>query len=198
MPRYRRACAGVEQLDVGHVDVHHAIEQFDRARAVVCAGVVHQRQAQAPFHGDRQGFEHLRDHMLGGDDVDVVALLRLEAEHQAGKVGGSDLASHGRLADVAVLAEHAAQIAARHEDRPGAMPPAQHVLLAEVRKCRGDPGVAADTARAHLIRQPVNIAAGARADVAGSQFVEGLLDALAEDPGLMGPHVVRYEPVATA
>jgi hypothetical protein len=58
--------------------------------------------------------------------------------------------------NVEVLAKDAAQIAAGEEDRAGAVPAAEAVLLAEVRKMGGDDRVAADPAQSALVPEAVH------------------------------------------
>ena len=65
------------ELEVGHVDVDDALEQFQRPDRVVGAGVVDDGQAQAARHRRGDGLNHLRHHMLRGDEVYVVAAARL-------------------------------------------------------------------------------------------------------------------------
>ena len=62
-----------------------------------------------------------------------------------------------------VLAEHAAQVATREEDRPRAASAAKAVLLTEVRKVGGDHRVPPDSAQTRDIGPTVDLAA-ARAD----------------------------------
>src|SRR5918992_1987482 len=122
------------ELDVGHVDVHDALHQLEAVRAVVGARVVDDRQLEALAQGDRERLEDLRHDMLGRDPVDVVTAVLLELEHHAGQALAGDLLALDLPADVEVLAEDAAQVAAAEEDRARAAPAAQAVLLAEVRE----------------------------------------------------------------
>jgi hypothetical protein len=77
-------------LEVGHVHVHDAVEQPERLERVVAARVVDEGNVEAPFHRVDQRLQDLRDHVLGGDEVDVVAASFLEAEHQATELCGRD------------------------------------------------------------------------------------------------------------
>jgi len=105
--RDRRVCV----LHVRHVEVDDAVEQGECLEAVVAAGVLDERQAQAAARGDGDGREDLRHDVAGRHEVDVVAAHGLELEHHLRELGGADRAPRPLLADVPVLAEDAAQVA---------------------------------------------------------------------------------------
>ena len=123
----------------------------------------------------RQGLEDLGHDVLGRDEVDVVAADRLQLEHHLGEAHRAGALAAYVPGDVVVLAEDAAQVAAREEDRARAAPAAKAVLLAEVREVRGDDGAAADRAQALLVDAAVDLAAPRADDAARPEELEGLL-----------------------
>jgi hypothetical protein len=92
------------------------------------------------------------------DEVDIVASGGLEFEHQFGQ----HLRRIGRpgvlLADVAILAKNAMQVAAAKEQGARAARAAQNLLFAEVGKGAGHFRVAPDAAKARLVMEAVNSA----------------------------------------
>src|SRR5262249_27987606 len=102
--------------------------------------------------------------------------------------------SDGLLADVPVLAEDAAEIAQAEEDRARAAPATEAVLLAEVWKGAGNPGVAPRVPEAaqagHWIAGPV-----ARTAAAILQFPQAGGDSLAQLTGAIERQVCRLERV---
>ena len=82
----------------------------------------------------------------GGDQVDVVAPPDLKREHHLRQPLGGDGLAQAAVADVPVLAEDAAQVAAGEEDRPRAALADQDILLAEVRAVAMDQALAAGAA----------------------------------------------------
>jgi hypothetical protein len=65
------------ELEVGHVDVDDPLHQAEAVERVVGARVVDDRQLEAAVEGDRQRLEDLRNDVLRGHPVDVVAADRL-------------------------------------------------------------------------------------------------------------------------
>ena len=118
--------------------------------------------------------------MLRGNEVDVVAPLILQLQHYGGDllraVARCRAAGADGLADVVVLAEHAAQIAVREEDRARPVPSAKAVFLAEMRERAADDRVAAGLARGPAILEPIDTAV-ARACAAVGERRQGALDA---------------------
>jgi hypothetical protein len=162
IPPRRRVRA---QFEIGHVDVDDAVHQAEAVERVVGARVVDDRKLEAPGVCERQRFEDLRDDMLRRDPVDVVAADRLEVDHDLGQPLGRDqLASH-LPRDVVVLAEDAAEVAPREEDRPRPALATEAVLLAEVREIGGNGGLASDRAETCDVGSAVDLAA-ARTDEA--------------------------------
>jgi hypothetical protein len=123
----------VAVLGIGHVDVDHPVEEPKRLQAVVAAGVVDQRKAQAFGRRDEYGFENLRDDVARRDEVHVVTALLLELQHHRRELVRLHLAPDALLADLPVLTEDAAQVAPAEEDRARAAPAADRILLAVVR-----------------------------------------------------------------
>jgi hypothetical protein len=122
------------ELEVGHVDVHDAVQPSQRFQPVVAAGIVDQRQSQAPLGRHDQCFEDLRHDMAGRDQVDVVAAQFLQAKHLARQLLGGDRPPVAFPTDVEVLAEHAAQAALAEENCAGACPAPQAIFLAVMGK----------------------------------------------------------------
>ena len=151
--------ARVAVLHVGHVDVDDAVQQPQRLDAVVAAGVVDERQPQPLPAGDLHRGYDLRDDVAGRHEVDVVAALFLQCEHDVGDRRWFDLASLTLLREIPVLAVDAAQVAPAEEDRPGAAPAAQHIFLAVVwPPARDDRALAGAADRALDARPPVHMA----------------------------------------
>jgi hypothetical protein len=147
------------ELEVGHVDVDDPLQQAEAVERVVGARVVDDRKREAAGEGERQRFEDLRNHVLGGDPVDVVAADRLQLEHHLGQPFGHDGLALHLPGDVVVLAEDAAEVAPGEEDRPRAAPAAQAVLLAEMREVGGDDRLPPDRAEAGDVGAAVDLAA---------------------------------------
>jgi hypothetical protein len=70
--------------------------------------------------------------MRRGDEIDVDASGILQFEHGLGQLLNRHRPAAALMTDVVVLAEDAAEIAARKENRPGASPTDQDALLAEM------------------------------------------------------------------
>jgi hypothetical protein len=105
--------------------------------------------------------------VLGCDEVDVVATARLQLEHHPREVPGPDVLAFAELARLEVLAEDAAQVAPREEDRARASPAAQDILLPEVGEVRRDARVASRFADGEA---PGERAQQRRASIASSIF----------------------------
>jgi hypothetical protein len=121
------------QLEVGHVDVDDPLHQAEAVERVVGARVVDDRQLEAAVEGERQRFKDLRNDVLGRDPVDVVAADHLKLEHHPGEPLGSDDLPPHLPRDVVVLAEDAAEVASREEDRSGAAPAAEAIRPRPIR-----------------------------------------------------------------
>jgi hypothetical protein len=87
-----------------------------------------------------------------------VAAQLLQLDHHRRQPFGLGLEAGPGLADVGVLAEDAAQVAAGEEDGAAAAPAAQAVFLAVVGEVAADPGEAAGQAGGRLVGQPVDAA----------------------------------------
>lgn len=147
--------------EIRHEDVDDVLEQGEALERVVRARVVDDGQVQAKRCGVADGFDDLRRHVLGCDEVDVVAPLGLEPQHHGGDLSRRRSALGCRLdilTDVEVLAEDTAQIAVREEDRTRAIPSSQTVFLAKMREAARDHGVAARLARRPAILETVHAA----------------------------------------
>ncbi len=108
---------GVPQFEVGHVDVHNAVHPLDTFEAVVRRCVVHERQAQSAVHRDHKRFQNLRNDVLGGDEIDVVAAGLLQVEHDSREFSRRHFCAFTELTRLEILAEHAAQVAPAEKDR---------------------------------------------------------------------------------
>jgi hypothetical protein len=104
------------------------------------------------------------------------------AEHHRRQLLRLHLTPRRELADVVVLAEHAAEVAHGEEDRAAALRAAQAVLLAEVREGRAHLGPAPDAADLGLVGQPVHLAVPG-ADPAAGELRHGLRGATGELAG---------------
>ena len=197
--RSRQAQRGLRlpELEVGHVDVHEAVEEPQRGERVIRAGVVDDRDPQPAGHRLRDRFDHLRGDVLRSHEVDVVAAALLEVDHQRRDLAAVALPALELLGDVPVLAERAAQVAQAEEDGPGAAPAAQAVLLAEMGEGARHDREAARVAGARFVLQAVARAVP-RAGVAVGQLGQRRLDprrhpALAEDAKAGGLEVAVIE-----
>ena len=170
-------------LHVRHVDVDDAVEQGERLEAVVAAGVVDERQVQALARRDGDGRKDLRHDVARRHQVDVVAAHGLQGEHHLRQLVGADRAPRPLLADVPVLAEHAAQVAPGEEDGAGAAPATQRRFLAVVRAVARHHRLLAGPADRALDALEAIHPAIAGAQVAGPQVRPGRVDPLVQDAG---------------
>ncbi len=76
---------GFPVFEVGHVDVDDAVQKPETLEAVVEAGVVDEGNLEPSLDREGQSFQDLRHHVLGRDEVDVVAAFALQIEHQGGE-----------------------------------------------------------------------------------------------------------------
>jgi hypothetical protein len=94
----------------------------------------------------------------GGDEIDIVAALSLQGNHQCGKVPGRGCRSLVKMADVEVLAEHTPKIAVCKKDRTRAVPSHQGRLFTEVGVGTGNNRVRTGLADAPLSFQSIDAA----------------------------------------
>jgi len=167
---------GVEQLDVGHVDVDDAVEERQRLDGVVPAGVVDDRDAQALRDSNGQCGEDLCDDVRRCDEVQVVATHVLHVEEDGGELRRSELLPGRPVRDLAVLTEPATQVTAAEEHRPRAGSPAEDRLLAVVWAIARDSGTGADAADTAGAGRTVDTAA-ARTELASGEQSGGALRA---------------------
>ncbi len=123
---------------IRHVDIDDAVEQGQPSQRIVAAGVVDQRDRQPGLGRDLDRGDDRGDHVAGRHEVDVVAAHRLEPQHQPGELLRLDRLARVGLADVVILAELAAQVAPREEDRAGPAAPGERRLFAHVGERAGD------------------------------------------------------------
>ena len=100
----------------------------------------------------------MRDDVLGGDEIDVVATDLLEIEHDAGEFWGVHFGAFAELAGLEILAENAAEIAPAKENRARAVPTAQTIFFAEMRKRAGDTCQSYAFANSDLVIETVDLA----------------------------------------
>src|SRR5437867_7857892 len=112
---------------------------------------------QATLHRDHQRFQDLRHHVLGRDEVDVVAAGVLQIEHDLCELTGTDLGAFAELARLEILTKDTAQIAPAEKNRARSVPAAQTVFFAKMRKRAGYTRQPATLANADLIVKPVNL-----------------------------------------
>ena len=96
------------------------------------------------------------------------------------------------MADVEILAEDAAQVATTEEDRSGAIPAAQALFFAEVRKRAGDSCPSADPANSGFVFPAIDLAVP-RTKPARTQQLLGDSNSLSELSLLVGLPVSRDE-----
>src|SRR5262249_34830174 len=166
-------------FEVRHVDVHDAVHQLQAVQRVVGAGVVNDRQPQPTFERVRQRLQNLRDDMLWGDEIDVVATARLKLQHHGRQLTRPRLLTSALVRGLPVLTEDAFQVAPTEEDGSRALPAAQAVLLAKMGKVAGDLGASAYSADGLLVSQPVD-GTIARTNRTAFQGGEGPLDSAVE------------------
>ena len=104
-------------------------------------------------------FEDLRDDVLGGDEIDVVATDLLKIEHDAGEFWGVHFGAFAELAGLEILAENAAEIAPAKENRARAVPTAQTIFLRRnAEKRAGDTCQSSAFANSDLVIETVDLA----------------------------------------
>ena len=126
--------------------------------------------------------------MLGSDQVDVVAPPALQVEHDPRQIFRPDFHAGVGLADVVVLAEDAAKIAAGEKDGAAAVPSAQAVLLAVVGSEARHASPPAHPAHAAIVFEAID-SAGPGAQPALGQTTERLLHPPRQLPALMQANV---------
>src|SRR5215468_4971841 len=183
---------GVPKFEIGHVNINDAVHPVNAFEAIVCRGVVHDRQTQPALDGDYQRFEDLRNDMLGRDKVDVVTTDALQIQHDLRELGGAHLRAFAELAGLEILAEHAAQIAPTEKDRARPVPAAQAIFLAKMRKRAGHTREPSAFTHADLVVEPVDLTV-TRADFARAQRLNRLSRALLKKVLLKGAHIYRDE-----
>ena len=96
--------------------------------------------------------------MRGRDEIDIAASVILQFEHRLGQLLDCGWVAVPIVADVEVLAEHAAQIAAGKEYRARAAAADQNAFLAEVRTYRANYRLITDATKADLILAAMDFA----------------------------------------
>src|SRR5262245_24760880 len=96
--------------------------------------------------------------MLGRDKVDVVTAAILQAKHQLGDLIGRAFVADRTLAYIPVLTEDTLQVAEAEEDCARAEPASEAVLLAKMRKCARNAGVATCVTDLRLTSHPIDVA----------------------------------------
>ena len=113
-------------------------------QGVVCAGVIDERQFESLWDREEQRFQDLRDNMLRGHEIDVVAPALLELQHAASEFFGAQARiTHRRtLTDVEVLAENTFEVAVSEKDGARATISSEAVLFTKVGEGTGDNSLA--------------------------------------------------------
>jgi hypothetical protein len=172
---------GVGVFHVGHVDVDEAVEQTQGVEVVVAAGIVNNGDRQFATAGFHDGLGNWSGEVRGGNEVDIDATETLKVEHDLGELIDGEVAAATAVADVGILAEDAAEIAAGKEDRARSAGADEDGFFAEVRAGRADAGSGADAAKTGLLVAAMGTAAtgteGAGVDF-GGQGVQGRLEAV--------------------
>ena len=96
--------------------------------------------------------------MARSNNVDVVATLGLQGQHEMREGIVIDLLSPSKMADIVVLAENAKKVAMGYKDGPGTMLSHQWPFLAEMGVDRGDSCKPGCLAKAGLSGKPVHLA----------------------------------------
>ena len=153
-------------LEVRQVYIHQPVEQFQRLQRVKGRCVVDDRQPEPQVFRVQYGQYDLRHHVLRRDQVDIVHLAHiLQLDIPSGQLLRRGVEAVALVRNVVVLAEDAAEVAAREEDGARAIVALDARLLAEVGGDDVDRGGAgADEAEAR--RLPAVDAAASRAEVA--------------------------------
>jgi hypothetical protein len=94
-------------LYVGKIDVNDSIEEPEGFHVLVAAGVIDKGKAQSSRYGEEQGLHHGRHLVGGGNEIDIMGSLLLEAKHSFGKLLNTHGAPHPKLTDGEVLTKHA-------------------------------------------------------------------------------------------
>ena len=108
---------GIPELEIGHIDIHHPIEQSQSRHPFIAAAIVDQRNLQPHFNRQRQGFQNLDDHMGRSDKINIVAPLLLKMHHHAGQLLRRNRHPLTAMADVEILTEKTKKITVRKKDR---------------------------------------------------------------------------------
>src|SRR5208337_598980 len=166
----------VPELEIRHVDVHHAIHEGEGVERVVCARVVNEGEMQASRRRQQQGLKNLWDDMFGSDQIDVVTALRLESQHHFSQFFGLDSPAFALPTNFVVLAEDATQVTPAKEDCARAPLSAEAAFLAVVCKIAADDGVAPRFACFGLVLDSVHVAV-AWAESAVGQLLQTKLNA---------------------
>jgi hypothetical protein len=180
-------------LDIGHIDVHDAVQQAEDRDGIVGARIVNDGQAKAAGDGDRERLQNLRDAVAGGNQVQVVASEALDFKEDIGERVRRGRRADPLLADVVVLAIDAVEVASREEDGAGAARAYENRLLAEMGTVRRHERESRDAAIARLVGEAVNLTRDRTRDARGEKVVR--LDyALREAAGLSQPDVCWKRP----
>ena len=112
--RAREARIGI--FEVGEPHIHHVPQRAHHLHGLIARGIAHDGQPEAMAAGQTDRLDHMRGEMQGRHEVDVERTLILELEHHVREACGRHLEAEALLRDLVVLAEDAAQRAAREED----------------------------------------------------------------------------------
>jgi hypothetical protein len=114
-------------------------------------------------------FQYLPDNVRGGHKIYVVASSALKFEHHFGQLVCRCAGAVREMADVVVLAENAAEIAAGKKDRSRAVRAHKWGFFSEVRPVTGQDGLAPGATVAEFVFEPVGPAV-TRAEVAAFEL----------------------------
>ena len=131
---------GLTELAVRHVDVHKTVKEVQRFFVVITARVVHEWNPQAVFNGEGQSLDDLRDHVTGGNEINVVAALSLKGDHESCKAFRFYLMPCSFMADIVILTKAAVKIAVCKEDRSGTPASHERGLFSKVGTVTGNDG----------------------------------------------------------
>jgi len=173
-PAETRRPAFLPELEIRHVDIKDAIQNFDRIGAVIATGIVNERNIQSLPDGNDEGLQYLGDHMARRDEVDVVASQFHETQHHGGQALGFHLLALSQMADLEILAEGTAEIAGTEENRSGTGRPDQRGFFAEMGMKARHSGPRACPADALFAGKTIHMARP-RTEAAVLQQFQGLL-----------------------
>ena len=120
-------------LEIGQENIHQPVEQVERLERIERGCIVDDGQAQPQILRVQHGKHNLGNHMLRGDQVDIMYLAHLLQLHvPLGQLFRRGVEPIALMRDVVVLAEDAAEVASGKEDGARAVVALDAGFLAKV------------------------------------------------------------------